>query len=166
MRTLFVFLLLLPLTALAQRTDNFGKFVNSDGAIIKGTSMTKGFEKQIEVNNLVASSAGNNTTIRFSMPTGTASAAFHNLINTKLRLRSGEIIVTSMKIDRRITDYKISMENISVEECTDSDGNTLVQLKATRIGWTYYSTVNKSGATTVSSKSGWDAETQRPWVNF
>lgn len=166
MRTLFVFLLLLPLATWAQRNESFGKFVNSDGAVIKGTSLARGFERQIEVNNLVASSANNNTTIRFSMPVGTASAAFRGLINTKLRLRSGEIIVTATKADRRITEYKISMENISVEECTDSEGNTLVQLKATRIGWTYYSTVTKSGMTTVSSKSGWDAEAQRPWTNF
>jgi hypothetical protein len=40
--------------------------------------------------------------------------------------------------------------------------NTTVLLQATRIGWTYYNT----GTQTVSRKFGWDAESNKEWVNF
>jgi hypothetical protein len=80
-------------------------------------------------------------------------------------MRSGEIHVTYISIDRRFVRYKINMENIAVEECADSGGNTIVQLHATRIGWTYY-TYTKSGVQSVSGKNGWDEEAGTVWSNF
>lgn len=68
-------------------------------------------------------------------------------------------------VDRRIITYKISMENIAVESCTDANRYTELRLNATRIGWVYYST-DRMGKTTISSKSGWDAESQKTWTNF
>jgi hypothetical protein len=57
------------------------------------------------------------------------------------------------------------MENIAVEECADSGGNTIVKLHATRIGWTYYS-YTKGGLQSVTGKNGWDEEAGAAWSNF
>lgn len=166
MKKTFLLLFVLPLLATAQKgKDIFGKFINADGSTIKGTSVVVRYERQLELYNLVSNSTSNNTVIRFSIPVSAASGSFRNLVNSKLRLRSGEIIVTAISTDMRITEYKISLENIAVESCSDNNGFTEIQLNATRIGWTYYTT-NRTGINTVSSKTGWDAEAGKPWTTF
>jgi hypothetical protein len=57
------------------------------------------------------------------------------------------------------------MENIAVEEYSDSVDTSTIQLHATRIGWTYF-TYTKSGIQTVSSKIGWDDELGTSWSGF
>ncbi|MET0461889.1 MAG: hypothetical protein ABW007_02000 [Chitinophagaceae bacterium] len=161
-------LLIVPVLLMAQRstTEDFGKFTNADGAVIKGSSLVRGFERQIEVENLVAASTNNNTTVKFSMPSGAATNEFRNALNNGRKLRSGEIIVTVIASDRRVTKHKINLEDISVLSCEDRAGNTLVTLDATRIGWTYYVNDQRSGKQTVSSKSGWDAAKKQAWTGF
>lgn len=68
------------------------------------------------------------------------------------------------------TLYNVKLERISVLSCTDAMGcngviNTSVTLQATRIGWTYYQT-GKTGVPVISKKYGWDAESNKEWVNF
>ncbi len=167
MKQFIFFLLLLPVFATAQRsTESFGKFINSDGTVIKGSSVMRGYERLIEVHKLESNSTNNSTSIRFEMPIGTASGIFRNFINSKQVLKSGELIVTEMLADKRIVQYKITMENIAVTACADADGFTRVQLNATRIGWTYYSYNQRSGVAAISSKTGWDASTKNSWTNF
>lgn len=158
--------MLLPLSLLAQRdTENFGKFTSDDGTIIKGDVMTKGYERQLQINNLIANSANNNTKISFTIPNGNASGIFRSVLNTKQKLRSGEIVVTTTNAEKRLIAYKINMQDIVVNECVDSNGQTSLQLTATKIGWTYY-TLDKMGRTTISGKNGWDASAKRAWTEF
>ncbi|QEC44802.1 hypothetical protein [Pseudobacter ginsenosidimutans] len=163
MKSLF-FVLLFPVFAFGQRQESFGKFNSPDGASIRGTSTVRGYERQLEVSSLVGTPAGNNTTIRFQIPTGEAVGSFRNLVNTKQRLRNGEIAIT-LPGEKRMVDYKIVMQDIAVEACVDADGQTTLQLKAGRIGWIYYTT-DRRGRTMISSKAGWDVEKNDVWTEF
>lgn len=165
MKRIIFLLFILPLTIWAQKDESFAKFILEDGTSIKGSSVTKYFERQIPLYNIETNSAGNSTTVRFTMPVENASGVLRNLLLSQGRLRSGEIHVTYISIYRRLVRYKINMESIAVEECNDSGGTTTVQLHATRIGWTYY-TYTKSGVQSVSNKNGWDEETRTTWSNF
>jgi len=165
MKLLIILFTLLPIVTLAQKEESFAKFVNEDGSVIKGSSMTKLYERQIPVYSIETNSAGNSTIVRFTMPVESASGVLWNLWSEQKRLRSGEINVTFISLDRRLVKYKINMENILVEECADSGGTTTVQLHATRIGWTYYA-YTKSGIQSESNKNGWDEEARTAWTNF
>lgn len=165
MKRLVILFILLPFLSLAQKEESFAKLVNEDGSVIKGSSMVKLFERQIPVYTIETNSAINSTKVRFTMPLEGASGVLRNLQLSQKRLRSGEINVTFISLDRRLVKYKINMENILVEECVDSGGNTVVQLHASRVGWTYYA-YTKSGIQTVSSKNGWDEEARSAWTNF
>ena len=165
MKQLIILFFLVPIVTLAQKEESFAKLINEDGSVIKGSSMVKLYERQIPVYSIETNSAGNSTTVRFTMPIKSASGMLRNLQLSQKRLRSGEINVTFISLDRRLVKYKINMENILVEECSDSGGSTIVQLHATRIGWTYYAYA-KSGVQTISSKNGWDEEARAAWTNF
>jgi type VI protein secretion system component Hcp len=168
MKKIFLSLLLaIPVMIMAQKstTEDFGKFTNAAGTLIKGSSMTRGFERQIIVENLVAASTNNNTSVKFSIPTDAATGEFRNTLNNGQRLKTGEIVVTATTADRRVNKYKITMEDIAVISCEDKNGMTQLALDATRIGWTYY-TSDRSGKQTISSKSGWDAAKKRAWNEF
>jgi len=165
MKLLIVLLTLLPMTIWAQKDEIFAKFINEDGSVIKGSSVTRLYERQIPVYSLESNSAGKSTTIRFTMPIESASGVLRNVMLSKGRIRSAELSITYISLGSRFVRYKINMENIAVEECADSGGTTVVQLHASRIGWTYYS-YTKSGIQSVSSKNGWDEEQGIPWTNF
>lgn len=165
MKLIIILLSLLPMTIWAQKDEVFAKFILEDGSAIKGSSVTRLYERQIPVFSLETNSAANSTVVRFTMPVESASGVLRNLLISQGRMRSGEIHVTYISLDRRLVRYKIRMENIAVEECTDSGGTTTVQLHATRIGWTWYS-YTKSGIQSVSSKNGWDEKARAVWTNF
>ena len=165
MKFFLILLFFSPILLWAQKDETFAKFINEDGSVIKGSSMTQFYERQIPLYNLETNSAGNSTIVRFIMPTESASGVFRNIMNSQGRMRSGEIQVTYISLDRRLVRFKINMENIAIEECTDSGGTTVVQLHATRIGWTYYN-YTKSGTQTVASKSGWDEQLRASWTAF
>jgi type VI protein secretion system component Hcp len=165
MKLIIILLSFLPMTIWAQKDETFARFINEDGSVIKGSSVTKNFERQIPVFNLESNSAKNSTILRFTMNTESASGVLRNLLLSEGRMPSGEIMVTYISFDRQFVRYKINMENIAVVECADSGGTTVVQLHATRIGWTYYS-YTKKGERSVSSKNGWDEESGTPWNNF
>ncbi|MGN6419191.1 MAG: hypothetical protein ACTHMC_16955 [Pseudobacter sp.] len=163
MKSLFI-LLLLPFAAFSQQVENFGKFKSAEGVQISGTSLAKGYEKQLEVNNLKGTPAGNNTTLRFEIPTSPATAQFRNALNSGKKLPTGEIIVT-VPGERRTLDHRIIMQDIEVVQCSDGNGNTQLELKAGRIGWVYYTT-DKRGKSKVSSKAGWDLAANDTWTDF
>ncbi len=165
MKLILILLFFLPMTIWAQKDETFAKFIIEDGSVIKGSSVIKNFERQLEVYNLQTNSVKNSTTLRFEMNTEGASGVLRNLLLSGGRMRSGEITVTYISLDRRFVRYKINMENINVEECADSGGSTIVRLHSTRIGWTNYS-YTKKGEQLVSSKNGWDEESGTPWINF
>lgn len=163
MKSLFL-ALLFPVVAFGQRTESFGKFTGPEGTAIRGTSVARGFERQLEIKNIVGTAAGNNTTISFEIPNSEAAAAFRNIVNTKQRLRSGEIQVMQLG-EKRVLDYKIVMQDIAVEECVDAEGVSKLKVTAGRIGWIYYTT-DRRGKAMISSKSGWDAAAQNVWTEF
>ena len=165
MKLTLILLMVIHTAVWAQKDESFAKFINEDGSLIKGSSMTKLYERQIPVYTIETNSAGNSTTVRFTMPIENASGVLRNLLQSQKKLRSGEINVTFISLDRRFVKYKINMENITVEVCADSGESTIVQLHATRIGWTYYA-YTKSGIQSVSSKNGWDEEARAAWTNF
>ncbi len=166
MKRLLFIILLLPVMAMAQGgKDIFAKFNLESGFPLRGTSTVRGYEKNIIVTDLVASSTNNNTSVQLPMPSSGATASFTSYIQSGKKLPFGEIIVTSMLEGQRIIEYKIKMEGIAVAEATDNNGTTKLVLDAARIGWIYYSTNNKGGST-VSSKTGWDKEKGVAWTNF
>jgi type VI protein secretion system component Hcp len=165
MKKLLLLLLALPLLTLAQKDEGFALLIRDDGAVIKGSSVTQLYERQIPVYNLETNSAANSTTIRFTMGQEAAAAILRDMLQQRRSLLSGSITITFISLDRRLVRYKINMENVAIERCEDANGMTTVQLHATRIGWTYYS-YSKSGTQTISSKSGWDEQRQQAWTAF
>ncbi len=162
---IIILIFVLPVTSLAQKDEIFAKFISDDGSLIKGSSMVRLYERQIPLSGLETSSASKSTVVRLTMNNESASAVFRNLQLADKRMRSGEITVTFLSLDRRLVRYKINMENIAVEEYSDSQNSCIIQLHATRIGWTYYS-YTKSGIQTISSKIGWDEELGTSWSGF
>lgn len=163
-------LLLLPAIAFSQKNFAYVKLTGTNGLPIKGNSVAKGFERQIEAYPFQSNSASNDTHISFTMPVGPASGELRTGINSKQLLPNGEVTVTTRSSDRVVIVYKINMENIKVESCDDvQDANgqmvTQVVLRAVRIGWTYY-TNSKTGGLTVSAKNGWDSERNIAWTAF
>lgn len=165
MRIILITLLLLPFTIMAQKEENFARFINEDGTIIKGSSLVKLYERQIPVSSIESNASANSTVVTFTMSQEAAVAILRDLLLSRKKMRSGEINITYMSLDRRLVRYKINMESISVTEVTDANGVSTVRLNAARIGWTYYS-YTKSGLQTISSKNGWDAERRTAWTNF
>ncbi|KIC90524.1 hypothetical protein [Flavihumibacter sp. ZG627] len=165
MRIMLLLLCFLPLVAWAQKDESFAKFVNEDGTLVRGSSVTKFYERQIPVYNLQSNPTANSTVLRFSMGAENAAGVLHNNLLSNIILPQGEIIVTYTNFSGRLVRYKINMENIKVVDYADADGVVTIQLRATRIGWTYY-TYTKSGLQSISSKHGWDAETNTAWTNF
>ena len=165
MRLLIFLFLILPLCLFAQKDESFARFIKDDGSVIKGSSVTRFYERQVPLYNLETNSAANSTTIRFTMSNENASAVLRDMMLNNKKMRSGEIAVTFISLEKRLVRYKINMENIVVEECNEANGSTTVQLHATRIGWTYYS-YSKSGIQTITSKTGWDEEKRSAWTSF
>lgn len=69
-----------------------------------------------------------------------------------------------------LISYTIKMENIYVNNCSESMGcngvmTSTAVITATRIGWTYYQTDN-TGRSVVSRKYGFDNESGKEWTNF
>jgi hypothetical protein len=49
MKLKIIFFILLPITTWAQKDEIFAKLVNGDGSVIKGSSVTQFYERQIPV---------------------------------------------------------------------------------------------------------------------
>lgn len=67
-----------------------------------------------------------------------------------------------------ILTNQIILEDVKVESCTDlpASGTSKIKLKATRIGWIYYSMDPKTGRTNATNKSGWDTAAGASWTSF
>ncbi len=80
-----------------------------------------------------------------------------------------DIAVTSRNNNSMPTlTNQIILEDVKVESCTDlpASGTSKIKLKASRIGWIYFSTDVKTGRTSATSKSGWDTVAGAAWNNF
>ncbi|HNV27947.1 MAG TPA: type VI secretion system tube protein Hcp [Cyclobacteriaceae bacterium] len=171
MKTIILLLRIIPTISLSQKTDVFVKLTDAKGVQIMGEATLKGFERWIGATT-ISSGGKNNTELSFTMAvSGVSSDLKRALANGELLL-NGQVTVLSPNptTGYPVTSYTIKMETIAVTFCSEAMGcnnvmTTSVNLRATRIGWTYYQ-IGKAGAQTISKKFGWDADTQSEWTNF
>ena len=106
--------------------------------------------------NTVIKPTLNKTTLTQKLP---ASPKFQN-IDISINSRNGQGMY-------RISN-KIVLQNVTVLAVTDdyATGSSKMKLKATRIGWMYYSYETQSGKISNIAKSGWDNEANQAWTNF
>lgn len=92
------------------------------------------------------------------------------IILQPLTLKSAEITVTSRSGNQTSGDpvSKIILQDIAVQNVTDNvaTGTSKIKLKATRIGWIYYTYEPSSRKLSGSSKSGWDNAAGKAWTDF
>lgn len=168
MRIIIVLILLFPLAGFSQN-QVFIKLTDNKAQPIKGEVLVKGYERAIQA--ITTNSGGkNNTQFDFTMPVTGAAADLKKAMSTGQLLSGGEVYVITPNMGAGTMVYSIKMEQITVLSCTEAMGcnnvlSTTVSLRATRIGWTYY-TQNKTGALSVSRKYGWDAATGLEWTAF
>lgn len=67
MRLLFLLYLFIPFTLAAQKDEIFATFINENGALIQGSSLTQFYERQIQAYNIETNPEGNRITILFTM---------------------------------------------------------------------------------------------------
>lgn len=85
-----------------------------------------------------------------------------------------QIARVDISVTNRISNYmptlsnQIILEDVKVESCTDNaaSGTSKIKLKATRIGWIYYSTDAVTGKALPPRKSGWDTASGQSWTGF
>jgi type VI protein secretion system component Hcp len=169
MHKIILVLLLFPLTALAQKQDVYLKLTDASGQQIKGDAVTKGYERTVGV--LSFSTAGkNNAQLSFNMNVTGTSADLKRAMSSGTLLPNGILTVTKATMGAPAIVYTIKMENITVNNCTESMGcngvlNSIAVITAARIGWTYYQQ-DASGKLSVSRKYGFDNDSGKEWTNF
>ncbi|MFV0606656.1 MAG: hypothetical protein ACK5NK_12520 [Niabella sp.] len=96
MKTLFLFLASIAITVnlSAQTRAIYGLLKKSDGTIIKGSSVKKGFENQILITNYSGGS-DNSATIEIEVPTGAYVADIRNIMNASLAASQPKLSVKS-----------------------------------------------------------------------
>ena len=171
MKTLIFLLLLTPFISLSQKTDVYVKLTDAKGQQIKGDALVKGFERWIGATT-ISSGGKNNTELSFTMPVSGASADLKRALATGELLLNGQVSVLSpnQTTGSPVISYTIKMENVAVTFCNEELGcnnilSTTVNLRASRIGWTYYQ-LDRTGAMSVSKKFGWDADKQSEWTTY
>lgn len=167
MKKLFFLALLFPLVSLAQQQQIYIRLTDAAGRSINGTAVARGFESTIEAQTLNAGGKDNRA-ISFTMNVAGASADLRKAMMDGSFLSTG--LVTVLQPSTSKPAYTIKMEKIKVSSVSEAAGCnsglvTTISLQATRIGWTYYQQ-NRSGASVVSNKYGFDAETGGSWTNF
>lgn len=130
-------LLTVTLNMSAQRTQQFGKFTDTNGKTITGTSMERGYERQINIDDLQVN-ISDVIRIQITIPTSPAVHSFENAVSTKSSLRSGEITVLKQIEDRKIISQIILMNNIRVLSVNISDEQASITLEAESYDQTFY----------------------------
>ena len=133
--------------------------------------MLKGYERAIQAFTM-STGGKNNAQLDFTMQISGASADLKRAMTNGQRLATGDVYVITPNPNQGapIMVYTIRLEQITVLSCVEVMGcnntmTTAVSLQATRIGWTYFS-VNRTGASSVSRKYGWDSSTGAEWTGF
>jgi type VI protein secretion system component Hcp len=143
----------------------FLKLIDASGQTIRGTSVQRGYERQIEVTNFSGYTTGNSQ-LKFTMPSGSATAALANVQGSKQQLPSALFTITQIgEVTINITST-VRLEEVTVLSVSDVNGSTEVTLKASRIGVTYFQMNRRTGVQTVSSKTGFDFANKQPWTSF
>ncbi len=150
----------------------FGKFLGSINSVkLAGSSMYRGYEKQVEIIEVSTNGQNQNTTVNFKFSPCPASADFLAHTQTGKNIAKGEITV----IEKPGADagankikYKIYFEDAAVISCNDSRActnvmATTVTLKPQRICWIYYN-YDAAGKLLNSTSNGFDAKTGQAWT--
>lgn len=162
----FCTLAILSVLATTQsKKETFLRLSDSTGQMIRGTSVDRDYERQIVVTAFSGVATGN-AQVQFTMPSGGASAALANLQGRKDKLQSAVFTITERGETGLVITSTVRIEEISVISVAEANGNTEVKLQAARIGTTYYQLNRKTGASTVSGKTGFDFITQKQWTAF
>lgn len=140
---LFILTLLLSVNTFGQRTQQFGRFTDATGKNIAGTSMEKGYERQIIIDDLQI-----NTTdvirIQITIPNSDAVNSFQSAATSKSPLQSGEISVIKSEADRKVLHQKILMNSIRVVSVYVRDESATIDLETGSFNQTFY-TVDRNG---------------------
>lgn len=143
----------------------FLQLVDASGQSIRGTSLQRGFERQIIATDFSGVTTGN-PQIKFTMPSGAASAMLANLQGSKQQLSYAVFTITEQGEATLNITSTVRLEDMSVVSVNDANGSTDVTLKASRIGTTYFQNNRKTGVRTVSSKTGFDFANKQVWSSF
>ena len=108
------------------------------------------------------------------IPANTALAASSSKIIASRPVPTAKITKVDISVTTRNSNAmptltnQIILDDVKVESCTDlpASGTSKIKLKASRIGWIYYSTDTRTGRTSATNKSGWDTITGASWTNF
>lgn len=150
----------------------FGKFLGSINTTkFVGSSVYKGYEKQVEINEVSTNGQNQNTTVTFKFLPCSASADF--LAHTQLgkNIVQGQIDVLEKipynQAFKRIK-YKIYFEDARMVTCNDTrscNGSmaTTITLKPQRICWIYY-TYDANGKLLSVNSNGIDIRTGQAWA--
>lgn len=91
------------------------------------------------------------------------------IIQQPLTLNAAEITVTNKSNGQgSFPQMKIILQDIIVQSVNDNvaTGSSKIKLKASRIGWIYYTYEQTSKKLSGTSKSGWDNAAGKAWTNF
>ncbi len=170
MKSSILLLCLLTLTGFAgsaQAQRFFIQLFGADGKMIRGNSIARGFERQIEARSFTSSLQS--PELQFTMNTDPASAVLQRNVKSGEHIRGLVTVVEGNSDARARTIYTVTFDKATVISCIDAAGQgqtiTTVKLQVERIGLTHYEQ-KKSGASTVSSKSGYDFTANREWDLF
>lgn len=162
---LFATITLLSGTTKQSKQKIFLRLVDASGQTIRGTSIERFYERQIEVTAFSGFSTGN-AQVKFTMPSGAATATLANLQGSKQKLSSAVFTNTEQGEPTLNVMSTVRLEEVIVISVSDANGSTEVILKATRIGVTFFQNNLKTGVRTISSKTGFDFANKQPWTAF
>lgn len=171
MKWISKFLLLAVLTLVFTSADmqlkqqTFLQMVDVNGVAIRGTSVQRGYERQIIVTSFSGVTTGN-PQVQFSFPSGGASATLATMQGGKQKLPYAVFTITEPGEARLNVLSMVRLESISVIGVQDVNGSTNVTVQAGRIGTTYFQQDRKTGTRTVSGKTGFDYTTGQAWNSF
>lgn len=143
----------------------FLTIVDVNSQLIRGTSLQRGFERQIIVTAFSGVSTGN-AQVKFSMPSGAASATLATMQGRKETLPYAVFSNTEPVEARLQIMSTIRLESLRIITVEDVNGSTHVTLQAARIGTTYFQYDPKTGVRTVSGKTGYDYTTRQVWGSY
>ncbi len=143
----------------------FLQLLDANGKLVKGTSVIRGYERQIEVLHFSVVSSGN-PELRFSMPSGSASSLLSAAAGEKGSFAWAVFSVTVQSPDKLQLRSTIRLEEVTVVRTQETIGGTEVTLKADRIGTTQYEWNRKTGVVTIAGKTGYDYKAGTSWNSF
>lgn len=153
-------------SAMAQvKEPVFLQLMDANGKLVKGTSVVRGYERQIEVLQFSGVSSGN-PELRFSMPSSSASSLLSAAAGEKGGFPWAVFSVTIQVPDKLLLRSTIRLEGVTVVRTLETIGSTEVILKADRMGTTQYEWNRKSGVVTIAGKAGYDFKSGTTWNSF